>query len=88
MDKFLNKSGENLCFGSVIYFAKKENQSLSTRFQMSSSDTIDNIAYKPGSFRYQDLPTDQRKKLFEDRQKELNPCLKVRDFICLRDITE
>jgi hypothetical protein len=55
---------------------------------MSSSDTIDNIAYKPGSFRYQDLPTDQRKKLFEDRQKELNPCLKVRDFICLRDITE
>jgi hypothetical protein len=34
------------------------------------------ISYKPGTFRYQDLPTDQRKKFFEDRQKELNPCLK------------
>jgi hypothetical protein len=45
------------------------------------NETIDkNISYKPGSFRYQDLPTDQRKKLFEDRQKELNPCLKVRSF--------
>jgi hypothetical protein len=55
------------------------------RFQMSSSSKInvdhdieENIAYKPGTFRYQDLPTDQRKKLFDDRQKELNPCLKVR----------
>jgi hypothetical protein len=53
---------------------------------MSSSTTInadhdnseDNIAYKPGTFRYQDLPTDKRRQLFDDRQRELNPCLKVR----------
>ena len=57
-------------------------------FQMSSSSKIDvenetidkNISYKPGTFRYQDLPIDQRKKFFEDRQKELNPCLKVRSI--------
>ena len=59
---------------------------MSNRFQMSSSTTInvdhgnsdDNIAYKPGTFRYQDLPTDKRRQLFDDRQRELNPCLKVR----------
>jgi len=50
-----------------------------------SSSTMDdniqeNISYKPGTFRYQDLPTNKRKKLFEDRQKELNPCYKVSNF--------
>jgi hypothetical protein len=50
---------------------------------MSSStmDNIDeNIIYKPGTFHYQDVPINKRKQLFEDRQKELNPCLKVRNF--------
>lgn len=54
---------------------------LSNRFQMSSSTmdhTDENIAYKPGSFRYQDLPSDRRRKLFDERQRELNPCLQVR----------
>lgn len=37
-----------------------------------------NIPYKPGTFRYQDVPPDERKRLFKDRQLELNPCLKVR----------
>lgn len=67
---------------------KRESMILSNHFQMSSSnmdvenDTIDkDISYKPGTFRYQDLPIDQRKKYFDDRQKELNPCLKVRYFI-------
>jgi hypothetical protein len=46
----------------------------------TTNDNIDvNISYKPGAFRYQDLPTDKRKKLFEERQRELNPCLKVSD---------
>ena len=38
---------------------------------------IANAAYKPGYCRYQDVSTDKRKNLFEDRQNELNPCLKV-----------
>lgn len=47
----------------------------------SKIDDIDeNIAYKPGTFRYQDLPSDRRRKLFDDRQKELNPCLTVRYY--------
>lgn len=50
---------------------------------MSSSSNIDSdvnkdIAYKPGTFRYQDLPSNQRRKFFDERQRELNPCLKVR----------
>ncbi|CAF0823776.1 unnamed protein product [Adineta ricciae] len=36
----------------------------------------ENISYKPGVFRYHDLPTKKRKELFDDRQRELNPCLK------------
>ncbi|UJR27845.1 hypothetical protein I4U23_009110 [Adineta vaga] len=36
----------------------------------------ENISYKPGTFRYQDLPTDKRRKFFDNRQQELNPCLK------------
>ena len=45
------------------------------------NDQIDkDISYKPGTFRYQDLPTEKRKQLFEERQRELNPCLKVRLF--------
>jgi hypothetical protein len=55
------------------------------RFQMTSAQNevddrrvVEDIPYKPGTFRYQDLPTEQRKKFFDDRQRELNPCLKVR----------
>jgi hypothetical protein len=51
---------------------------------MSSSTTDanneENISYKPGTFRYQDVPIHKRKQLFEARQRELNPCLKVRNL--------
>ncbi len=39
------------------------------------------VSYKPGTFRYHDLPMNKRKKYFNDRQRELNPCLEVRAFI-------
>lgn len=49
----------------------------------SSTNDVDNekfsenITYKPGVFRYQDLSSEKRKQLFQERQSELNPCLKV-----------
>jgi hypothetical protein len=52
----------------------------SSTANVDNDNINENIAYKPGSFRYQDVPTDKRKQLFEDRQRELNPCLKVRYF--------
>ncbi|CAF1259947.1 unnamed protein product [Adineta steineri] len=48
----------------------------SSTINTNNDDVEENITYKPGTFRYQDLPPDKRKKLFEDRQRELNPCLK------------
>jgi len=51
----------------------------SSNMDIDNDHVKENIAYRPGTFRYQDLPPDKRKKLFEDRQKELNPCLKVRN---------
>jgi len=45
---------------------------------MSNEEKIDEkIAYKPGTFRYHDLPIDKRKQYFQARQEELNPCLHV-----------
>jgi hypothetical protein len=52
----------------------------SSNMDIDNDNIRENVAYKPGIFRYQDLPTNKRKKLFEDRQKELNPCYKVRNF--------
>ena len=49
----------------------------SSNEEAEKQSTDENISYKPGTFRYQDLPTDKRKKLFEARQIELNPCHKV-----------
>ena len=42
------------------------------------------LSYKPGVHRYQELLPEKRKKLFELRQRELNPCLKVRYFTFIR----
>ncbi len=55
----------------------------SSNMDIDNDNIRENVAYKPGIFRYQDLPTNKRKKLFEDRQKELNPCYKVRNFTWL-----
>ncbi|CAF0938120.1 unnamed protein product [Didymodactylos carnosus] len=39
------------------------------------SDSVSQ-AYKPGLYRYQELPIEQRKTIFRQRQEALNPCLK------------
>ena len=49
----------------------------SSTMNNDSDRIIANASYKPGYFRYQDVPMNKRKKLFDDRQNELNPCLKV-----------
>ncbi|CAF4763194.1 unnamed protein product, partial [Rotaria socialis] len=43
---------------------------------LNKKRTEDNISYRPGTFRYHDVPPNERRKLFDDRQNELNPCLK------------
>ncbi|CAF4327661.1 unnamed protein product [Rotaria magnacalcarata] len=40
--------------------------------------TEDNNCYRPGVIRYHDVPPNERRRLFDERQNELNPCLKVR----------
>ncbi|CAF0832753.1 unnamed protein product [Rotaria sp. Silwood1] len=48
----------------------------SSTIDVDSDNITEKISYKPGTFRYQDVPTNKRRKLFDDRQNELNPCLK------------
>lgn len=40
--------------------------------------TRGDVSYKPGTFRYHEVPTSKRRVFFDERQLELNPCLKVR----------